>query len=147
MPYNPQYDEQTFSADELATSTKQNKVRNNIKHNQLYKPQLGPDAPTNPQIKLATGLAEITFPGGSGSATVTVNFASDSDHGDPGFTNTPRIVVSQRTPPSTGNLNITDIYTTDETNSSFKIKVTTYLDLSPPASGAKAYFTWYAIGN
>lgn len=91
MSYNPEYNEQTWSADEQISSAKLNQMVNNTKHNQIYKPELGPDAPTG--IKIARGKWEFTVLAAETGATTSIAFNTDSEDGDPAFSNTPIVLL------------------------------------------------------
>jgi len=91
MAYNPAYNKPTWASEEVATSTKLNQMVDNTEHNHIYKPELPPNAPTNPTVKMAVGRKQFTFTSASQYVDVTVTFATDSAWGDPGFANAPYI--------------------------------------------------------
>lgn len=138
MPYNPGYNKQTWSSEEQISSTKLNQMVDNTDHNYKYKAELGPDAPTNPIIREAIGQVTITLNSES-TKEVVVTFATDSDHGNPGFSSEPRIFLTLK---STFVLINAVVKTASAT--SFIIKVAT---TDGNIINATLYVNWRAIGN
>jgi len=143
MAYNPAYNKPTWASEEVATSTKLNQMVDNTEHNHIYKPELGPNAPTSPPIKMAMGKVELTWDGVASITSTIVTFATDSDHGDPGFINLPRVIITfVRDTNDIGYLQF--IYAQNLSNGSVEIVA----DANPiPPNGAKAHIHWLAIGN
>ena len=143
MPYDPQYNKSSWSSEQLVTSTKLNQMVDNTDHNYKYKPELGPDASTSIPTKIARGTKRFNFGASDGSQTATITFATDSDDGDPGFSNAPRIICNLsdlENEPSL--LALAEICAFGKTNTLFKIFISR-------GSGTGEYWydvDWLAIG-
>jgi len=145
LAYDPAYNKQTWSSEELATSTKLNQMVDNTDHNYKYKPELGPDAPTNNPIKLARGTKKIIILAAETGHEEIVTFSSDSEDGNPGFINTPKIVCNMAAAQDELEaIRIDNIHSTAKSNTSFTI----YIYRGGTAS-ANYWFDidWIAIGN
>jgi len=145
MTYNPQYNKQTWSSEELITSTKLNQMVDNSDHNYKYKPELGPDAPTSNPIKIARGTKRITLLASDTGRVDTVTFSTEAADGNPSFINAPKIICNMADCQS--ELQAVLIHTVmavDKTNTTFRIMVN-----RSTTSGADYWFDidWIAIGN
>lgn len=140
MAYDPAYSKPTWSSEELVTSTKLNQMVDNTEHNYKYKPELGPDAPSG--VKIACGQKAVVFNNES-SKSATVTFATDSDHGDPGFSNTPRIVITRVK--GDPDVNPWGKNVDNASNTSFDIEIG--IDDTGTLYTGTQYVDWIAIGQ
>jgi len=90
MIFDPAYSEPADWDNELVSDTKLNQMKDNTQHNYKYKPELGLDAPDD--VKIASGKKAFDIDGGTNDISVTITFASDCEHGDPGFSNAPTVL-------------------------------------------------------
>jgi len=94
MAYNPAYNKPADWSNEILDDVKLNKMIDNTHHNYLYKPELGPNAPTDLPIKIARGKHQFTANGTGGYQNIEGISFSDALDGDPGFSNIPVLIIS-----------------------------------------------------
>ena len=103
---------------------------------------------TGVRLAVAMGVKTITFGASSYDASSTVTFSSDSDHGDPNFSSSPRVFLSFTTSSasfSTGanNVNFT-VGTSTITSTSFDIDL--HRNSTSPGT-QNVDVAWLAIGQ
>jgi hypothetical protein len=145
MVYNPAFSNPSDWDNELVSDTKLNQMKDNTEHNYKYKPEGGPDIGSD-NYKIAHGIADITYPGGTGFQSITVTFATDSDFGDPGFTTAPLVVVGDMVSPTGLSVtagNIDCPYVGDITST--ECKIYSNINGNPDANDIRR-ISWIAIG-
>jgi len=103
---------------------------NQLQENQSHCPR----TKTTQNLKLAAGSVVVTWSSADATETKTITFATDSDWGDPGFTQTPFLIAWQSTraaSPVAGKvINVKPVY--DATSDETKVRIT--IDLEAAAS-------------
>lgn len=137
------YSKQTFSVEEVLTSTKLNQVSDNIEF--MIRSLVS-------GRKMAHGAKQVTFNGTDSFATAAVVFASDAIDGDPSFTSTPFILVQLHRASGDSGLSITGAITTFsadvyESNTGFTAQIDTFTaGGGVPANGETLSVRWWAFG-
>ena len=106
MAYNPVYNKPSWTSGEVVDSSKLNQMVDNTEHNHKYKPEL-PDGVSS-TVKITSGFKQVTLPSSAtGPQLYTIDFATDSAFGDPGFTGSPNVVLTHRQVTGTSVLDVT----------------------------------------